>query len=104
LVSGYLSENQQKDLEWQGIIRALEDTELYGVLWRSSTKTELAKFMGGMAGGMAMSSFIPLPGVIMAARMAYKVGKEVIKHSKRDDDNPFWSAYNRAQEAGKVLA
>ena len=37
LVSGYLSENTDKDQEWKGIIKALGDTECYGLLWKSST-------------------------------------------------------------------
>ena len=39
LISGYLSEDTEKDMEWTGVIRSLEDHEMYGVVWKSSTKT-----------------------------------------------------------------
>ena len=37
VISGFLSEESAKDLEWMGLIRALRETELYCLSWKSST-------------------------------------------------------------------
>ena len=58
MINGFLSENKEQD-EWGKLIHLLKDNELYGVIWRSSTKTELAKTLTVNTGSLAMS----MPGV-----------------------------------------
>jgi hypothetical protein len=76
LVSGYLSEDSDKDLEWQGIIRSLEECEMYGVLWKSSTKTELLKYVATIAGGIALSNVSSTAPILAGvASLAFSIAK-----------------------------
>jgi hypothetical protein len=69
------------------------------VLWKSSSRAELGKYVANLAKGMAIKKILPklpLPAVITGAFLAYKLAKQVVKHAKREGDNPFWQAYIRA--------
>lgn len=97
LVSGYLSENSEKDLEWVGAIRSLADHEMYGVLWKSSNVKELLKYIGMIAGGIAISKAGgSLPLIAGVAQFGLKIAQGFMKKDNRDD-NPFWMAITNAQ-------
>lgn len=68
LINGYLSEDKNQDLEWTEAIHALYQSELYGVIWRSSTKMELIKNLALTTGKYAMMiPGIRLPPVVRLA-------------------------------------
>ena len=83
LISGFLSEDTQKDLQWLGVIRAIEDTELYGVIWRSGTKLELLSYVATAAGSLALKGLQAQGGNLMTLVQVAQVGLKVANFFKR---------------------
>lgn len=84
------------------MIRSLMDHEIYGVLWKSSSIKELLKFIGVIAGGIALSKAGgSIPVIAGVAQFGLKMAQSFMKKDNSKDDNPFWSALTRAEEAGK---
>lgn len=59
------------------MIRAIEDTELYGVVWRSGTKTELMNYVGMAAGTLALKGLQAQSGNVMTFVQMAQMGLKV---------------------------
>jgi hypothetical protein len=65
------------------VIRAIEDTELYGVVWRSGTKRDLIRYVGKVAGTLALQGLQVSGGNLMAAAQVAQIGLKVINFFKK---------------------
>ena len=62
-------------------------------------------FIGKIAGGVALTKVGgSIPVIAGVAQFGLKVAQTFMKKDNNKDDNPFWSALTRAEEAGKELA
>ncbi len=99
VVSGFLSEDTEKDLEWEGVIRAIEDNEMYGVIWKSSTAKDLAKYLLTIAGTALIGA--KGAGILGVLQMGYSMASQFIGgKEEKHKSNPFWESLTRATEAG----
>jgi hypothetical protein len=76
-ISGFLSEDSSKDLEWMGLIRALENTELYALGWKSSTLKETGMYLGKIGMSLVLNP-INLSGPAGILANVMRVGGKVV--------------------------
>ena len=67
---------------------------MYGVLWKSSTKTDLVKYLAKTAGGLALGmKGGKIGAVISVAQFGMKMAGNFINNKPNevsDNDNPLW--------------
>lgn len=89
MVSGFLSEDSAKDLEWMGLIRALQNTELYSLTWRSSTLKETGLYVAELAKDLVLNPANIMGNAGIVANLA-RIGYRVLNEYK---SNPFATAH-----------
>jgi len=65
------------------VIRAIEDSELYGVIWRSGRKVELLSYVGTAVGSLALKGLQAQGGNVMALVQVAQVGLKIASFFKR---------------------
>lgn len=79
---------------------------MYGVIWPSSTASDLAKYIAKKAGSLALTMPTGNFGTFLGvAQIGVQLANTFIEgDKKKKEDNPFWESLSRADEAGKELA
>jgi len=85
-ISGFLSQDTAKDIEWMGLIRALPDCELYGVTWKSSTVKEMGAYIGKLCGEGLLNPLAYSFGLVGKIGTMASVGMKIYNEYK---SNPF---------------
>jgi hypothetical protein len=86
LISGFLSEDTDKLDEWADMVDQMPDSEIYALVWESTTIKGLVKFFLKTAAD-----------VISATKMIDEIRRKYT-------DNPFNPAFVVAQLTGRILA
>jgi hypothetical protein len=83
-----------------GLIRALQDSELYSLSWKSSTLKETGLYVADLAKDLIFNP-LSLSGNAGMAVNLLRIGARVAKEYK---GNPFAVAHARAMAVGTYLA
>lgn len=86
LISGFLSEDTDKLDEWSDMVDLMSDSEIYALVWESSTIKNLVKFL--------LRSAVDIIGAI----------KMIDELRRKYTDNPFNPAFEVAKITGRILA
>ena len=84
-----------------GLIRALQNTEMYSLSWKSSTLKETGMYVANLAGELLLNPVSYYGGKAVMAMNIWKIGTRIAKEYK---GNPFAVAHARAMTVGTYLA